>query len=70
MGNHQYPIGRFNPIGTVSAEQRELWIKEDRRGSTERLRVAVEGLSDNQLDTPYRTEGWTIRQECDRMNWQ
>ena len=61
MENHQYPIGKFNFIGKVSAEQRELWIKEIAEAPL-RLRVAVEGLSDNQLDTPYRTEGWTIRQ--------
>jgi hypothetical protein len=28
----------------------------------ERLRAAVGGLSDPQLDTPYRPEGWTVRQ--------
>jgi hypothetical protein len=28
----------------------------------ERLRAAVRGLSDPQLDTPYRPEGWTLRQ--------
>ncbi len=27
-----------------------------------RLRIAVEGLSDKQLDTPYRLGGWTARQ--------
>jgi uncharacterized damage-inducible protein DinB len=27
-----------------------------------RLREAVNGLSDHQLDTPYRAEGWTVRQ--------
>ena len=26
------------------------------------LRAAVKGLSDQQLDTPYRPEGWTVRQ--------
>jgi hypothetical protein len=28
----------------------------------ERLRAAVAGLSDAQLDTPYREDGWTVRQ--------
>ena len=28
----------------------------------ERLRAAVSGLSDAQLDTPYREGGWTVRQ--------
>jgi uncharacterized damage-inducible protein DinB len=27
-----------------------------------RLRAAVEGLSDEQLDTPYREGGWSVRQ--------
>jgi uncharacterized damage-inducible protein DinB len=28
----------------------------------ERLRAVVAGLNDNQLDTPYREGGWTVRQ--------
>ncbi len=28
----------------------------------ERLRAAVSGLTDHQLDTPYREGGWTVRQ--------
>jgi hypothetical protein len=28
----------------------------------ERLKAAVNGLDDAQLDTPYREEGWTVRQ--------
>jgi hypothetical protein len=28
----------------------------------ERLRAAVAGLNDTQLDTPYREGGWTVRQ--------
>jgi hypothetical protein len=27
-----------------------------------RMREAVDGLTDAQLDTPYRTDGWTVRQ--------
>ena len=27
-----------------------------------RLRAAVKGLSEQQLDTPYRPDGWTVRQ--------
>ena len=26
------------------------------------MRLAVAGLDDAQLDTPYRPEGWTVRQ--------
>lgn len=52
----RYPIGRFNPT-TTRAQQ----IETIRQLPT-RLREAVHGLSDGQLDTPYREGGWTIRQ--------
>jgi len=40
----------------------------------DRLRAAVAGLSDEQLDTPYRQDGWTVRQVVHHladanMNW-
>jgi hypothetical protein len=57
----RYPIGQcvFEP--PTSAEQRRAWI--DRLASQpERLRVAATGLSTEQLDTPYRPDGWTVRQ--------
>jgi hypothetical protein len=52
-----YPIGRFQP----GAQNRKLILLEiaDTPG---RLRDAVEGLTENQLDTPYRPGGWTVRQ--------
>jgi len=60
-GDLRYPIGQF----AGSIEQTE----EQRRASLatmaelpEYLRSAVSGLSDAQLDTPYREGGWTVRQ--------
>src|SRR5215207_7748497 len=32
-----------------------------------RLRQAVEGLTPRQLDTPYRPEGWTVRQTVNHV---
>jgi uncharacterized damage-inducible protein DinB len=61
MEKLQYPIGKFHYEGTITAEQRDIWIKEITE-APQNLRLAVQGLSENQLDTPYRPEGWTVRQ--------
>jgi hypothetical protein len=57
----QYPIGKFDPPAFVTAEQRAQWI--DEIAATPALfRKALEGLDDQKLDTPYRPDGWTVRQ--------
>ncbi|HSF34027.1 MAG TPA: bacillithiol transferase BstA [Candidatus Tectomicrobia bacterium] len=57
----RYPIGPFQYDGTHTAEQRQRLI--DQIASTPgKLRAAVDGLSSQQLDTPYRPGGWTVRQ--------
>src|SRR6266567_393483 len=54
----RYPIGRFNPSAAgTRADQIETL-----RRLPERLRAAVHGLDEPQLDTPYRDGGWTVRQ--------
>jgi len=45
----------------VSAASRAEAIREI-AATPEKLRAAVKGLSDAQLDTPYREGGWTVRQ--------
>lgn len=57
----RYPIGKFNYEGEPTAELLERWIKEIEELPCE-LKEAVKGLNDEQLDTSYRSEGWTIRQ--------
>jgi uncharacterized damage-inducible protein DinB len=57
----RYPIGRFTPPAANTSEIRAAHI-ETLRLLPERLRAAVGGLSDAQLDTPYRPGGWTVRQ--------
>jgi len=57
----RFPIGRYQPVREISAQTRERWIREleDLPGN---LRNAIAGLSEVQLDTPYRPGGWTVRQ--------
>ena len=45
----------------VTAGARAEAIREI-AAAPERLRAAVKGLNDTQLDTPYREGGWTVRQ--------
>lgn len=57
----KYPIGKFHWPESVTHEQAQNWIEEIERLPA-KLRELVEGLSDDQLDTPYRPGGWTVRQ--------
>ncbi|WP_420849533.1 YfiT family bacillithiol transferase [Paenibacillus montanisoli] len=58
---HRFPIGEFEWEGEISEGQRAAWI-EDINALPALLRSAVSGLSEEQLDTPYRDGGWTVRQ--------
>lgn len=57
----RYPIGKFQqPLeATPALRQQAIDIIAE---TPRNLRAAVEGLSPTQLDTPYREDGWTIRQ--------
>ncbi len=57
----RFPVGRFDVRAPVAAEQLPGWI-EQIADAPASLRAAVEGLSPEQLDTPYRPGGWTVRQ--------
>lgn len=57
----RYPIGPLRPARSLSPSERSKEIERIARAPAA-LRRAVEGLSDAQLDTPYRQGGWTIRQ--------
>ena len=57
----RYPIGQFEFAGpTTDDDRRRLIDKIEQTPS--RMRAAVAGLNEEQLDTPYRPEGWTVRQ--------
>jgi len=57
----RYPIGRFEFSGPNSEDDRKRYIGEIEQAPG-RLRAAAAGLTDAQLDTPYRPGGWTVRQ--------
>ena len=57
----RYPIGPWERPTGVTPSQREEWIAAIGKHPQE-LSSAVAGLSDAQLDTPYRPGGWTVRQ--------
>jgi hypothetical protein len=58
----RYPIGKFEaPAGSISEQQRKEWIAAVEETPL-RMREAVKGLNAQQLNTPYREGGWTVRQ--------
>lgn len=59
----RYPVGKyeFRPDAAVSAAERAVLIDQI-ADAPARLAAEVAGLSDAQLDTPYRPGGWTVRQ--------
>jgi hypothetical protein len=56
-----FPVGRFDRTATWTADSRRSAI-EDIAALPAKMRAAVSGLSEEQLDTPYRPGGWTVRQ--------
>lgn len=61
MTDLRYPAGKFHFDGALTDEQMRKCLEEI-AGTPAELRAAVKGLSEPQLDTPYRPEGWTVRQ--------
>jgi hypothetical protein len=57
----RYPIGNFDRVESLTPDQRGEHI-EAIAAAPARLSVAVSGLKPEQLDTPYRPGGWTVRQ--------
>jgi hypothetical protein len=56
----RYPVGQFTAV-RATEEVRDAAV-QDLIALPQRMRDAVAGLSDAQLDTPYRPGGWTVRQ--------
>lgn len=57
----RYPIGPFRADKSMTSAGFPGLIDEIERAPSG-LREAVRGLTDTQLDTPYRPGGWTVRQ--------
>jgi len=56
-----YPIGKFSYAGSMTKQQLSAAIDTIEQVPVT-MRKAVHGLSAEQLDTPYRPGGWTVRQ--------
>ncbi len=61
MEDLRYPIGRFEWTGESTPGDRSGWIRSIAQ-TPSALRDALAGLSEEQLDVPYRDGGWTVRQ--------
>jgi hypothetical protein len=57
----RYPIGKYETKTVLTPGQRAEAIAQIAE-TPKRMRDAVGGLSGGQLGTPYRPDGWTIRQ--------
>jgi uncharacterized damage-inducible protein DinB len=57
----RFPIGEYEAVDTITDDQRRAFLAALAE-TPARLRDAVAGLSAEQLDTPYRPGGWTVRQ--------
>src|ERR1044071_2540941 len=57
----KYPVGKFVRLEEYTAQKIGEWI-QTLETLPSRLRESVRNLNDQQLDTPYREGGWTIRQ--------
>lgn len=61
MEDIRYPIGKFKAQESYSKEEITLSIRQIEELPA-KLEEAIHNLTDDQLDTPYREDGWTIRQ--------
>src|SRR5215213_6311095 len=57
----RFPTGRFQRPASLDADARTRAI-DVIAATPARLREAVRGLTDKQIDTEYRPGGWTVRQ--------
>lgn len=57
----RYPVGKFSVPTPITAPHITEWI-ESIEAFPAALRTVVAGMSEAQLDTPYRPGGWTVRQ--------
>ncbi|MBK0379764.1 YfiT family bacillithiol transferase [Mucilaginibacter segetis] len=57
----RYPIGKFTAPVSYIMEDKRRWIT-DIKTLPGKVRHAIIGLNDRQLNTPYRVGGWSLRQ--------
>lgn len=61
MEELKYPVGRYQKPDVFTKEilTESIFVIEQ---FPKKIKQEVESLSDEQLDTPYRPDGWTVRQ--------
>jgi uncharacterized damage-inducible protein DinB len=61
MNDPRFPIGKFRYDGPPNDEAKQVFLEEIAQ-TPKKLRAAIQGLSEAQLDTEYRPGGWSVRQ--------
>jgi hypothetical protein len=61
MDDLRYPVGQLHRPPSLTDAQRRAFIDEI-ASTPVKFRSAVTGLTESQFDTPYRPDGWTVRQ--------
>jgi uncharacterized damage-inducible protein DinB len=61
LDQFRYPVGKFAFNANANEKEIQQWISEIENLPAQ-LRNAVKGLKDEQLNTAYRPDGWTLRQ--------
>ncbi len=61
MTDPRYPIGKFQPKPQIDEPERKEAIQNIAE-TPSKLKAAIKGLTEAQLDTQYREGGWTVRQ--------
>ena len=59
--HYKYPTGLYTPPENILPSHIDGWIKQI-ESLPERLAGLVNNITEDQLNTPYRPEGWTVRQ--------
>ena len=62
MDDPRYPIGPFKPERRLLSQEERAALIDSIAAHPGNVRAAVAGLTEEQLDTPYRDGGWTVRQ--------
>jgi len=57
----RYPVGKFQIPESVSVDDRSKFLDQIAEAPA-KMRAVVNGLNEQQLETPYRPGGWTVRQ--------
>lgn len=60
MEDHRYPIGKYEPE-SYTEERRDEWLAAI-KFLPQALEHAISNLDEEQVQTPYRDNGWTVHQ--------